>query len=86
MTSQSQLPRFPPRKARTSPRLIKFIVQFFTRLKPMKIVLPARGVYSLSSIYKLLILVGLTRTSISLQARSLRERLSCFPAGETVLR
>jgi hypothetical protein len=86
MIGQSKLPCFPPRKARTSPRLINFIIQSLLRFPPFITPIPRKSPHTAKNFYKLLVLASITRTSLSHKARELRERLPHIPAGETVLR
>lgn len=86
MISRHILPRYPPRKARKSTRLISFTLDCLTRLHPFNIQLPVNSPYSLADLHELLVISSITRTSLSRKARELRERSSSVPAGETVLR
>lgn len=86
MFTKPKLPRFPPRKARTSIRLINVVITLLTDFFPFGDILPARTSYTLKDLCKLLVLTSVLRTSISQKARDLRERLTDIPSGESVLR
>jgi hypothetical protein len=86
MSSQTKLPRFPPRKARTSARLINVVIKLLPDFFPFGDRLPARTTYTLKGLCQLLVLTSLLRTSLSQKSRDLRERLKAIPSGESVLR
>ncbi|MFX0062517.1 MAG: transposase, partial [Candidatus Hermodarchaeota archaeon] len=86
MTVKSKLPRFPPRKARTSGRLINVVIQSLVRFSPIPNPIPQNSPYTPKEFYKILVLACITKTSISRKARELRERLPHLPSGETILR
>lgn len=83
---QIMLPRFPPRKARNSPRLINFVVSKLKEFQPVTINRSPISNFSEESIWKLLTLTSLQKSSISRTARNLRELTSSIPSGETTLR
>jgi hypothetical protein len=80
-----KLPRFPPRKARNSPTLIKFMVSWLDKFQFLSNPIPAKSPYNLKSRLNLLILAAIDKTSISRKARDLRERQIPVPSGEATL-
>ena len=74
-----KLPRFPPRKARKTPTLIKFMVRWLGKFQFLSIPIPAKSSFNLESRLKLLLLAALDRTSISRKARDLREQQLSIP-------
>ena len=83
--TKSKLPRFPPRKARNTPTLIKFMVRWLDKFQFLPTPIPAKSPYNLKSRLNLLLLTAIDRTSISRKARDLRERQIPVPSGETTL-
>lgn len=86
MNPHSMLPRYPPRKARRSEKLINFTLRCFKRLRPFTVQIPVTSPYTLDGLHELLLVCGITKTSISSKSRELREKLPFIPSGETVLR
>jgi len=80
-----KLPRFPPRKARKTPTLIKFMVNWLDKFQFLSIPIPAKSPFNMKSRLKLLLLTALDRTSISRKARDLREQNLVIPSGEATL-
>ena len=69
--SKFKLPRFPPRKARKTPTLIKFVVRWFDKFQILSNPIPTNSTFEMNSRLKLLILSAIDRTSISRKARDL---------------
>jgi hypothetical protein len=69
-----KLPRFPPRKARKTPTLIKFVVRWFDKFQFLPNPIPTSSPFDMKSRLKLLLLSAIDRTSISRKARDLREQ------------
>ncbi|NHJ00485.1 MAG: hypothetical protein EAX86_00005, partial [Candidatus Heimdallarchaeota archaeon] len=82
---QIKLPRFPPRKARKTPALIKFVVRWFDKFQILSNPIPTSSTFDMKSRLKLLILSAIDRTSISRKARDLRDQNISIPSGETTL-
>jgi len=80
-----KLPRFPPRKARKTPTLIKFMVNWLDKFQFLSIPIPAKSPFNMKSRLKLLLLTALDRTSISRKARDLREQNLAITSGEATL-
>ena len=80
-----KLPRFPPRKARKTPTLIRFVVNWLGRFHVLSNPIPANSAFDMKSRMKLLLLAAIDRTSISRKARDLREQELSIPSGETTL-
>jgi len=80
-----KLPRFPPRKARKTPTLIRFVVNWLDKFQILPNSIPAKSPFNLKSRLKLLLLSALDRTSISRKARDLREHQHPIPSGEATL-
>ncbi|MHA1947686.1 MAG: transposase [Candidatus Hodarchaeales archaeon] len=80
-----KLPRFPPRKARKTPTLIRFVVKWFDKFQLLSNPIPANSAFNMKSRLKLLLLAAIDRTSISRKARDLREQELSIPSGETTL-
>ncbi len=83
--SKFKLPRFPPRKARKTPTLIKFVVRWLDKFQFLSLPIPSRSPFNRKSRLKLLLLAALDRTSISRKARDLREQQVPVPSGEATL-
>ncbi|MHA2247446.1 MAG: hypothetical protein ACXADY_21035, partial [Candidatus Hodarchaeales archaeon] len=83
--SKLKLPRFPPRKARKTPTLIKFVVRWLDRFHLLSNSIPTNSPFNMSSRLKLLLLTAIDRTSISRKARDLREQNLPIPSGEATL-
>ncbi|MFX1516397.1 MAG: transposase [Promethearchaeota archaeon] len=82
---QIKLPRFPPRKARKTPTLIKFVVRWLDRFQILSNTVPSKSPFSFTDRIKLLVLTALNRTSISRKARDLRDNNILVPSGEATL-
>jgi hypothetical protein len=80
-----KLPRFPPRKARKTPTLIKFVVNWLDKFQLLSNPIPTKSPFNLKSRLKLLLLTAVDRTSISRKARDLREQDLLIPSGEATL-
>ncbi|MHA2319356.1 MAG: hypothetical protein ACXAC6_16545 [Candidatus Hodarchaeales archaeon] len=80
-----KLPRFPPRKARKTPTLIKFVVRWFDKFQFLPNLIPTSSPFDMKSRLKLLLLSAIDRTSISRKARDLREQNLPIPSGEATL-
>ncbi len=80
-----KLPRFPPRKARKTPTLIKFVVNWLDKFQLLSNPIPTKSPFNLKSRLKLLLLAAVDRTSISRKARDLREQELLIPSGEATL-
>jgi len=80
-----KLPRFPPRKARKTPTLIKFVVRWFDKFQFLPNPIPTSSPFDMKSRLKLLLLSAIDRTSISRKARDLREQDLPIPSGEATL-
>ena len=80
-----KLPRFPPRKARKTPTLIKFVVRWLDRFQFLSNPIPNKSPFSLKDRINLLIQTAIDRTSISRKARNLREENIAVPSGEATL-
>lgn len=83
--SKLKLPRFPPRKARNSPTLIKFMVNWLDKFQFLTNPVPDKSPFSLRARINLLLLSAIDRTSISRKARDLREQQLPIPSGEATL-
>ncbi len=80
-----KLPRFPPRKARKTPTLIRFVVQWLDRFHLLSNSIPTNSPFNMKYRLKLLLLAAIDRTSISRKARDLREQQLLIPSGEATL-
>jgi len=80
-----KLPRFPPRKARKTPTLIKFVVRWLDKFQFLPNPIPTSSPFDMKSRLKLLLLSAIDRTSISRKARDLREQNLPIPSGEATL-
>ncbi len=80
-----KLPRFPPRKARNTPTLIKFVVNWLDKFQVLSLPIPTNSPFTLKTRLKLLLLSAIDRTSISRKARDLREQQLDIPSGEATL-
>ena len=80
-----KLPRFPPRKARKTPTLIKFVVRWLANFQFLSNPIPTSSPFDIRSRLKLLLLSAIHRTSISRKARDLREQHLPIPSGEATL-
>ncbi|MCK5158795.1 MAG: transposase, partial [Candidatus Heimdallarchaeota archaeon] len=79
-------PRFPPRKARNSPRLINFLINQLGRFQPIKLNYPSKTRFDEKEVWEILTITSLQKTSISRKTREFRERKNKYPSGETILR
>ena len=84
--SKFKLPRFPPRKARNSPRLINFLINQIERVQPINLNLPAKTRFNKEKVWEILTITSLQRTSISRKTRDVREIKNNYPSGESILR
>ena len=80
-----KLPCFPPRKARNTPTLINFVVNWLVKFQVVSNPIPTNSSFNLKSRLKLLLLTALDRTSISRKARDLLEQDTLIPSGEATL-
>ena len=83
---QIKLSRYSPQKARNSPRLINFVINKLKEFQPITIKRSPISNFSEESIWKLLTLTSLQKSSIYRTARNLQELTSSISSGKTTLR